>query len=181
MRELDQLTRAISLRNDAQRGYPRALSQVTGSLRRESRLLGDEWDGLAAEAQREEIVLRITELETQFEDRQQMPEPISTTLHDDIKSMQTMLMARRTDVSDILASQVAKLRQLKRDGVKVSHTQKDQIKIDMMAMKSEIAFLEQKAEELGKLADKVKEDNVRLSALEDDSKNWDLWMGTAGK
>lgn len=181
MRELDELTRAISIRNDARQGYPRALPQVTGSLRRESRLLGDEWDNLAAEAQREEIVLRITELETQFEDRRQLPESMTTTLYNDVKSVQAMLMARRTDVSDILTAQVAKLRQFKQDGVKVSHAQKDQIKLDMMAMKSEITFLEQKTEELGKLADKVKADDARRNALEDDSKNWDLWMGTTGQ
>jgi len=48
-------------------------------------------------------------------------------------------------------------------------------------MKSEIAFLEQKAGELGKLADKVKADIARRGALEDESKNWDIWMGTTGK
>ena len=181
MRELDELTRAISLRNDAQQGYPRALPQVTGSARRESGLLGDEWDRLAAEAQREEIVLRIMELETQWEDRQQLLETSTTSLYDDIISMQTMLTARRTDVSETLAGRVAKLRRLKQDGVKVSHTQKDQIKVDMMAMKSEIAFLEQKAGELGELADKVKADNARHRALEDENKNWDIWMGTTRK
>jgi len=181
MRELDELTRAISLRNDAQQGYPRALPQVTGSARRESGLLGDEWDRLAAEAQREEIVLRIMELETQWEDRQQLLETSTTSLYDDIISMQTMLTARRTDVSETLAGRVAKLRRLKQDGVKVSRVQKDQIKADMMAMKSEIAFLEQKAGELGKLADKVKADIARRGALEDESKNWDIWMGTTGK
>jgi hypothetical protein len=181
MRELDELTRAISLRDDARRAYPRALPQVTGSLRRESRLLGDEWDSLAAEAQKEEFVVRITELETQFEDRQQLPHSMTTALFDDIRSVQAMLTARRSDVSEILAGQVAKLRQLKQDGVKVSHSQKDQIRLDMMAMKSEISFLEQKTEELRKLADKVKADDVRRTALEDDSKNWDLWMGATGR
>jgi Spy/CpxP family protein refolding chaperone len=181
MRELDELTRAISLRDDARRAYPRALPQVTGSLRRESRLLGDEWDSLAAEAQKEEFVLRITELETQFEDRLQFPYSMTTALHGDIQSVQAMLTSRRSDVSEILAGQVVKLRQLKQDGVKVSHSQKDQIRLDMMAMKSEISFLEQKTEELGKLAHKVKADDARRTALEDDSKNWDLWMGTTGQ
>ena len=184
IRELDELTRAISLENQPNRNSPRAVPQIPGSLRRESRLLGDEWDNLAVEAQKEEIIIRISEFETQFEDRQTLPYAVSSSLHKEIASLQVMLSMRRDDVSMILAGQAARIRELRESGTRVSHIQKDQMKNDMVAMKAEITFLDEQAADLEKLARKVEEDDVRHengnAALEDDNKNWDLWFEATG-
>ena len=161
IRELDELTRAISRENQTTRNYPRAVPQIPGSLRRESRLLGDEWDNLAVEAQKEEIMNRISEFETEFEERGILPYAVSSSLRKEIASLQTMLSMRRDDVSMILARQVARIRELKESGTRVSHVQKDQMKNDMVAMKAEITFLEERAEDLEKLAQKVEEDDER--------------------
>ena len=184
MRELDELTRAISRGNHTRREYPPAVPQIPGSLRRESRLLGEEWDNLAVEVQREEIVIRISEFESQFEERRQLPYITTNSLRQDIASLRTILSTRRDDVSLILAGQIARLRELKQAGTRVSHVQKDQIKNDMVAMKAEITFLEQRAADLEKLGRTVEEDDIRRAtgdaALEDDSKNWDLWFEASG-
>jgi hypothetical protein len=184
MRELDELTRAISRGNQARGEYPHAVPQIPGSLRRESRLLGEDWDNLAVEAHREEIVIRISEFESQFEERRHLPFGITSSLHQDIASLQTILSTRREDVSLTLAGQIARLRELKQAGTRVSHVQKDQIKNDIVSMKAEITFLEQRAADLEKLALRVEDDDVRRAAgdaaLEDDSKNWDLWFEASG-
>ena len=180
MRELDDLTRAISRGSQSNRNYPPAVPQIPGSLRRESRLLGDEWDNLAVEAQREEIIIRISEFESQFEDQQHLPYVASRSLHKEIASLQTILSTRRDDVSMILGRQVARIHEIREAGTRVSHVQKDQMKNDMVAMKAEITFLEQQAADLEKLARKVEVDDARRgngnAALEDDNKNWDLWF-----
>ena len=137
MRELDELTRSISRGNQTNENYPRAVPQIPGSLRRESRLLGDEWDNLAVEAQKEEIIFRISEFEKQFEERRSLPYPVSSSLHKEIASLQTILSTLRDDVSMVLAGQVARIRELKESGTRVSHIQKDQMKNDMVAMKAE--------------------------------------------
>lgn len=180
MKELDELTRRISGRGPG--NYPRAVPQIAGSLRRESTLLGNEWDNLAVEAQREEIVIRLSELESQVSRRSQLSQDAMSSLREDIISLQAVLTARKEDVAGILTSQVSKLRQLKQAGTRVSHLQKDQIKTDMLSMKAEITFLEQRALDLERFARTVEEDDSRRamgeSALEDESKNWDIWFET---
>ena len=192
MRELDELTRRISRGRHSQghRGEyefpspsPRAVPQIVGGLRRESRLLGEEWDSLAVEAQREEIILRISELESQFYERragQAGGYPVD--LRDEIANLQGLLSARREDIQGILQGQISRLRELKSTGTRVSHIQKDQIKSDSQAMKAEIRFREQRVADLDKFARTVEEDCTRRameeSALENDSKNWDLWFDT---
>ena len=178
MRELDELTRAISRRNSAtDRGAPRQVPQIPGGLRRESRLLGEEWDNLAVEAQREEIIIRISELEGQFQDVQGTGSGLSSAkelLAAEVMSLQKILAERREDIARILALQVQRLKELKEAGTKVSHLQKDQMKNDMLGMKAEIAFLDQRAGDLEKFAVKVE----RMTGLEDDSRNWDHYFAT---
>jgi hypothetical protein len=180
MKELDELTRRISGR--PQGAYPRAVPQIAGSLRRESTLLGDEWDNLAVEAQREEIVIRISELEAQVVGRKHLSQDAMNSLREGILSLQVILATRKEDVAGILASQVSRLRQLKQAGTRVSHLQKDQIKTDMLSMKAEITFLEQRAADLDRFARIVEQDDSQRamgeSALEDDSKTWDIWFET---
>ena len=180
MKELDELTRRISGR--PQGAYPRAVPQIAGSLRRESALLGNEWDNLAVEAQREEIVIRISELEAQVVGRKHLSQDAMVSLREGILSLQAILATRKEDVAGILASQVSRLRQLKQAGTRVSHLQKDQIKTDMLSMKAEITFLEQRAADLDRFARIVEQDDSQRamgeSALEDDSKNWDIWFET---
>jgi hypothetical protein len=130
---------------------PRAVPQITGSLRRESRLLGEEWDSLAVEAQREEIIIRISELESQCQEGQTMSVEARTALKDDIASLLTILSSRKEDVAGILASHVSRLRQFTQSGTRVSHLQKQQIKTDMLSMRAEITFLEQRAADLERL------------------------------
>jgi len=180
MRELDALTRRISRQAQSTSDYPRAVPQIAGSLRRESRLLGGEWDNLAVETQREEIIVRISELESQFQEQRQLPQNDFKSLRGEVASLQTILAARRDDVSGILASQVAKLRELKEAGTKVSHVQKNQIKIDMLSMKGEISFLDQRAADLEQFLRLVENCAALDGALEDDSKNWDLYFEAAG-
>jgi tetrahydromethanopterin S-methyltransferase subunit B len=183
MRELDELTRQISRKAQASSSeYPRPVPQIVGSLRRESRLLGEEWDALAVEVQREEIIVRISELETQIQELRQLPAADLTPLKEEIVSFRTILASRRDAVSGILASQVAKLRELKETGVKVSHVQKNQIKLDMLSMKGEISFLDQRAADLDKYLRLLENysSEGRHGVLEDDSKNWDLWFEAAG-
>ena len=151
MRELDLLTRKISRASQLQPEYPKALPQVTGSLRRESALLDDDWDNLAVEAQREEIILRISELESQFEKQQPRPGAIKRSLLEDVTSLQTMLSARKAAIAGSLELHTNRLRELRENGTKLSHAEKDKTKNNMMAMKSEIAFLESKASDLQKL------------------------------
>jgi hypothetical protein len=184
MRELDELTRAISRqnqRNRRTRDYPRPVPQVTSSLRRESRLLGEEWDNLAVAAQREEIIIRITELASQVEEQRQVPAGTCGSWREEIASLKTMLSSRREDVSEILASQISRLRELKSTGTRVSHVEKDQIKNDMLAMKAEIQFLDERTVDLERLWE---QDETHTGspdrALEDDSKNWDLWFEASG-
>jgi hypothetical protein len=188
MREIDELTRRISRgRQSGQRDYeipaPRAVPQIVGGLRRESRLLGEEWDNMAVEAQREEIILRISELESQFYERRHDEGYNSVRLRDEIASLQTMMAARREDIQGILQDQISRLRGLKSTGTRVSHVQKDQIKTDIQSMKAEITFLEQRLVDLDKFGRTVEEDGERRaieeSALENDSKNWDLWFETS--
>jgi len=184
MRELDELTRAISRQNQqnqSQRTYPKPVPQVTSSLRRGSRLLGEEWDSLAAEAQREEIVIRISELESQIAERRQLPSSAWGSLHEEVASLKTMLSSRRDDVSEILTLQIGRLRELKQAGTRVSHVEKDRIKNDMLSMKAEIQFLDERAGDLDKLGRLVETDDASQDrALEDDSKNWDLWFEASG-
>jgi hypothetical protein len=184
MRELDERTREISRRACTQStSSPRALPQIVGSLRRESRILGEEWDNLAVEAQREEILMRISELESRFRERTQLNDP-TTALRDDIASLQTILATRKDDVSSVLASQVQRIRELKHSGARVSHLQKAQIKTDTLSMKAEITFLEQRAVDLERFARQVEDDDRRrgiaANPLEDDSKTWDLWFEANG-
>ena len=181
MRELDDLTRAIS--QGSRDRDPKPVPQIAGRLKRESRLLGEEWDNLAVEAQREEIIIRISELESQFQQRLQQPFSTSATalgLAQEIADLQSILVARKEDVSNILSLHVSRLRELKAAGTRVSHVQKDQIKNDIFSMKGEIAFLEQQAADLEKFARIVKQDDLQRtterSALEDDSNNWDMWF-----
>jgi len=189
MRELDELTRRISRgRHQDQREFefpaatpPAVMPQIGGGLRRgESRLLGEEWDIIAVEAQREEIILRISELESQFFQRREGEYPID--LRDEIVSLQGLLSARREDIQGVLQAQIARLRALKSSGTRVSHVQKDQIKTDIQAMKAEIMFLEQRVVDLDKFGRTMEEECERRameeSALENDSKNWDLWFET---
>lgn len=184
MRELDELTRAISRQNQqnqSQREYPKPVPQRKSSLPRRSGLLGEEWDNMAAEAQREEIVIRISELESQIAERRQLPARAWGTLHEDIASLKTMLSSRRDDVSEILTSRIGRLRELKQVGTRVSHMDKDQIKNDMLSMKAEIQFLDERAGDLDKLGRLVEPDGGSQDrALEDDSKNWDLWFEASG-
>jgi hypothetical protein len=186
MRELDELTRAISRQNhqnqnQSERGYPKPVPQVTSSLRRGSRLLGEEWDNLAAEAQREEIVIRISELESQIAERRQLPVSAWGSLHEEVASLKTMLSSRRDDVSEILTLQIARLRELKQKGTRVSHVEKDQIKNDMLSMKADIQFLDERAGDLDKLGRLVEPGGGSQNrALEDDSKSWDLWFQASG-
>lgn len=187
MRQLDELTRAISQVNKNQEDYPQAIPQVTGSQARDMRPLSDEWDNSAVEAQREEIIIRISEFESRFEQRG-IPQSDNTEVKDslggEIESLQSMLSVRRDNVSEILASHVARLHELRSPGTIVSHSRKDQMKNDISAMKIEIAFLEQRTADLDKLARLVEQDDRRRGneqyALEDDSKNWDLWLETSG-
>ena len=187
MRELDELTRAISRQNhqnqnQSERVYPKPVPQRTSSLRSGSRLLGEEWDNVAVEAQREEIVIRISELENQIAERRQLPPNAWRSLHDEIMSLKTMLSSRRDDVSEILTLRIARLRELKQTGTRVSHGEKDQIKNDMLSMKAEIQFLDERAGDLDKLARLVESnDGSHDRALEDDSKNWDLWFEASGQ
>lgn len=187
MREIDELTRRISRgRRLGQTDYeipaPRAVPQIVGGLRRESRLLGEEWDNLAVETQREEIILRISELESQFYERRHDEVYNSVRLTDELANLQTMMAARREDIQGILQGQISRLRGLKSTGTRVSHVQKDQIKTDIQSMKAEITFLEQRLVDLEKFVRTVEEDGARRaieeSALENDSKNWDLWFET---
>ena len=175
IRELDELTRAISRQNQQNRGqrnYPRPVAQVTSSLRRGSRLLGKEWDNLAAETEMEEIVIRISELEGQIAERHLLPPSARGLLHEEIASLKTMLSSRRDDVSEILASNIARLRELKQTGTRVSHVEKDQIKNDMLSMKAEIQFLDERAGDLDKLGRLAELDGGNQNrALEDDNKN----------
>jgi SMC interacting uncharacterized protein involved in chromosome segregation len=183
MREIDELTRRISRKAQASSSeYPRPVPQIVGSLRRESRLLGEEWDALAVEVQREEIVVRISELESQFHGQRHLPRTDLTSIKEEISSLQTMLASRREDVAGILGSQVAKLRELKGSGTKVSHVQKNQIKIDMLSMKAEISFLDQRAADLEKFLRSIENctNDDMDGALEDESKNWDLWFEAGG-
>jgi len=186
MRELDELTRRIVKKAQASPSSSsssyRPAPRTAGTLRAESRLPCEEWDALAVEFQREEIVLHISELESQFQTQKQLPSADFTALKEEIMSFQTMLTSRRDDVSGILASQVAKLHEFKEAGVKVSHLQKNQIKHAMLSMKAEISFLNQRATDLEKFLQSVEIcTNVGMhEALEDDSKNWDLYFEAAG-
>jgi hypothetical protein len=173
MRELDELTREITRGKLAR--APRAVPQIAGSLRRESRLLGVEWDNLAIEAQREEIVLRISELESQCREGGRLPADVRAALRDEIASLSAILSTRKEDVAGILASNVSRLREFTRLGTRVSHLQKQQIKTDMLSMKAEITFLEQGAGELENLA-RIVECFKDEDPLESEGKNWDLWF-----
>jgi len=173
MRELDELTREITRGKLAR--APRAVPQIAGSLRRESTLLGVEWDNLAIEAQREEIVIRISELEGQCREGGRLSADVRAALRDEIASLSAILSTRKEDVAGILASNVSRLREFTRLGTRVSHLQKQQIKTDMLSMKAEIAFLEQgeaDLENLARIVEGVKDEDP----LESEGKNWDLWF-----
>jgi hypothetical protein len=164
MRELDELTRRISRSSTREsEDMPREVPQIVSSLRRESSLLG-EWDNIAAEVQREEIIVRISELESLFVEY--MSEEALRAFHGEVASLQAMLAARREDVSAMLAANITRLRQFKNSGTRFSHVQKDQIKIDMFSMKSEIKFLDQQSAELDKYlgGDGPLEDDSRIGS-----------------
>jgi hypothetical protein len=181
VRELDALTRQIARGKQAQAQRrmipsppPPLVPQIVGPPRRESRLLGEEWDSLAVEAQREEIVIRISELESQFQGRG-MSADARAILREEIASLMAILSTRREDVTGILASNVNRLRELTQTGRRVSHLEKQQIKADMLSMKGEITFLEQRAVDLEKFARTVDDVNGEGS-VEEESNNWDHWM-----
>lgn len=189
MRELDELTRAVSRGSRQTRNDPKPIPQIVGGLRRESSLLGDEWDNLAAEAQREEINIRMSEIESYFAEQNRLPAGSTavTDLTQEITTLQSILSSRRDSVAGILSRNVSRLRELKNARARVSHVQKDQIKTDIFSMKAEITFLERRVADLERFSKMVEQDDLRLgmvdesrrpdvSALEDDSRNWDHWF-----
>ncbi len=121
-------------------------------------------------------------MESQFYERRHDEVYNSLRLRDELANLQTIMAARREDIQGILQGQISRLRGLKSTGTRVSHAQKDQIKTDIQSMKAEITFLEQRLVDLEKFDRTVEEDSARRaieeSALENDSKNWDLWFET---
>jgi hypothetical protein len=179
IRELDELTRAISrAAQTRRRDYSTIVPQEAGSLRNESRLLRQDWDNVAAEAQREEFVIRLSELEAQVEERQFFPAERRQSLLNDIKSLRAILASRRQDVSNVHTITVARLREIKENGTRVSHEEKACIKNDVLSMKAELTFLEQRTSDLGNFITLLDGDNMGTRDLGDD--NWDHWFAISG-
>lgn len=158
MRAFDELTRAVCQGQEA--------AQSVRSSSSESRLLGDEWDSLAVETQREEINIRISELQAQISKSNKAS---ITSLAQEMATLQYILLSRRDDVIAILSRNVLRLRELKDSGIRVSHGQKDQIKRDTSAMKAEIEFLEHRIAELEKFATMVETGDLQQESKTEES------------